>query len=948
MIIADNMLANGAARQLKIIGNNKKKPTERLSSGYRINRASDDAAGLSISEKMRGQIRGLTRASQNVQDGISLIQTGEGALDEVHSMLQRIRELAVEASNDTYTDDDREAIGKEVENIKDEMTRVFNEAEFNTIQIFRARYVPDIKTVPNDYELYNLSDGTPAAGVLINHKRYSWDELGAPKTSENNGWEKKFYDDNGELIWLRLEAGKDPSEMHRVYFLEADDRGIKINNLYAGEWDSTIEQNGLTYSFSFHGMDISIETRLGDSREDIISQLNPDGLSFNSWDAIPISGGRYSAVNVSGDTMTLNVTNNNKYDISDWEYSLEADNEGVALVQTNGDDGITHTKTTWSNFTNTLQGEPSYPISDWGDEAEGSNPVTMKASDGASYNYKDQTNTGYLVDPLSIDFSFPLDETSKQQAIEGLTGELTGYDVLSPVKSANTTGTAAVLTDYSGFDSFEYQRDILLRDFGTNGSDKSMEVTVDRTMNVVGKIPDYEYGKVFLTVNVNVVSEGRYFSGLSFTERIGQPEFYDENGNRMNTPSSYYYKDYRYGIREDYFGNECTYSSHLDEYHYDTNPNYVGHGYGALSTQGIEFAYTFDVNCYYTENGVTKTGKARCTYLAKNISGIYYTHRYSKDSDGNLNLYDSRGHSLDDRTVYVRTDDQTDDNAITDVRNNSYVVATSSDRNTRLYVYGGYDWVQVRSYDKCEYEYSGTNLNGEELMSCVSDYFLNTGTDGESIVLHDSEGNEITWATENYKNLENVKLVSPDDNNTYISMKYNPGIREDTTTVLINPDGPATRSFESFARSPGLATDTALTVLVNPTDKILHFQAGANAGQSIDLHLPGLSNSIIGIGGARFDSSDTASATISMADMAIEKISDVRALFGAYQNRLEHAHSINQNTAENLQNAESRIRDADMAKEAMELAKQSILEQVGQSMITQANQNTQGILKLLQ
>ena len=179
-------------------------------------------------------------------------------------------------------------------------------------------------------------------------------------------------------------------------------------------------------------------------------------------------------------------------------------------------------------------------------------------------------------------------------------------------------------------------------------------------------------------------------------------------------------------------------------------------------------------------------------------------------------------------------------------------------------------------------------------------------------------------------------------------MKYNPGIREDTTTVLINPDGPATRSFESFARSPGLATDTALTVLVNPTDKILHFQAGANAGQSIDLHLPGLSNSIIGIGGARFDSSDTASATISMADMAIEKISDVRALFGAYQNRLEHAHSIDQNTAENLQNAESRIGDADMAQEAMELAKQSILEQVGQSMITQANQNTQGILKLLQ
>lgn len=169
MIIAHNMLANNAIRQSDITGKKKTKATERLASGYRINRAADDAAGLSISEKMRGQIRGLTRASQNVQDGISLIQTGEGALNEVHSMLQRIRELAVEASNDTYTDDDREAIDKEVLEIKDEMTRVFNDAEFNTIQIFRARYVPDVKTVPNDYELYNLADGTPAAGVLISY-----------------------------------------------------------------------------------------------------------------------------------------------------------------------------------------------------------------------------------------------------------------------------------------------------------------------------------------------------------------------------------------------------------------------------------------------------------------------------------------------------------------------------------------------------------------------------------------------------------------------------------------------------------------------------------------------------------------------------------------------------------------------------------------------------------
>lgn len=950
MIIAHNMLANNAIRQSDITGKKKTKATERLASGYRINRAADDAAGLSISEKMRGQIRGLTRASQNVQDGISLIQTGEGALNEVHSMLQRIRELAVEASNDTYTDDDREAIDKEVQEIKDEMTRVFNEAEFNTIQIFRARYVPDIKTVPTDYELYNLADGTPAAGILVNHKRYSWEELGAPTEPQGSDWEKKFTDDNGELVWLKLKAGDEPSKMHRVYYLEADSTGIKINNLYAGYWDSTITKSENTYSFSFHGMDIDIEVRPEDSLEDVISQLNPDGLSFNSWDAIPISGRSYSAVNVSGDTMTLNVTNSNKYDISDWQYSLEADDEGIALVQTNGDDGLNHTKTNWSNFTNTLPGEPSYPISDWGIEAEGANPITMKASDGASYNYSDRTNAGFLVDSLSIDFNFPLNETSKQQAIDGITGDLTGYDVLSPIQSANTVGNDATLTDYSGFDSFEYQRDVLLRDFGTNGSDLSMEVTVDRTMNVVDRIPDYEYGRIFSPVQVRVVKEQRDFRGF-FLKELLHHEFYDENGNRMY--GSFPYEDLTWKTKLMNLSNKCTYKYDSTDYYYGIDPDRVWEGpiYERYTNVGAEFVYRFDEEFNYQENGVTKTGKIRYSYLAIEEEGIWEISRYQKDSEGNLklNVYDSNGNYLENPTFYVRTDDTTIDEAETDALGRAYRLANESDQNRTLFFDAGYGWVPVRYYNKCEYTYSGTNLDGKELMSATSsDYFLNTGTEGETIILHDSKGKEVTYTTENYRNLEDIKLVSPEDENISISLKYTPGVRENTTTVQINPDGPATRSFESFSRSPGLATDTALTVMVNPTEKILHFQAGANAGQSIDLTLPGLSNSIIGIGGARFDSSETSQATISMADMAIEKISDVRALFGAYQNRLEHAFNVDQNTAENLQNAESRIRDADMVKEVMAHSQSQILNDAAMSMISQANQSTQGILKLLQ
>ena len=115
MVVQHNMSAMNANRMLGITTNSLSKSTEKLSSGYRINRAADDAAGLAISEKMRGQIRGLNKASSNAQDGISMIQTAEGALTETHSILQRMRELAVQASNDTATDDDRTQIQNEID-----------------------------------------------------------------------------------------------------------------------------------------------------------------------------------------------------------------------------------------------------------------------------------------------------------------------------------------------------------------------------------------------------------------------------------------------------------------------------------------------------------------------------------------------------------------------------------------------------------------------------------------------------------------------------------------------------------------------------------------------------------------------------------------------------------------------------------------------------------------
>ncbi len=135
MVVQHNMGAMNANRMMNITASSLSKSTEKLSSGYRINRAADDAAGLSISEKMRGQIRGLTQASSNAQDGISLIQTAEGALNESHSILQRMRELSVQAANGTETEDDREAVQSEIEQLQNELTRISDTTEFNTMKL---------------------------------------------------------------------------------------------------------------------------------------------------------------------------------------------------------------------------------------------------------------------------------------------------------------------------------------------------------------------------------------------------------------------------------------------------------------------------------------------------------------------------------------------------------------------------------------------------------------------------------------------------------------------------------------------------------------------------------------------------------------------------------------------------------------------------------------------
>ena len=206
MIVQHNMSAMNANRMLGVTSSSLSKSTEKLSSGYRINRAADDAAGLSISEKMRSQIRGLNKASANAQDGISLIQTAEGALNESHSILQRMRELSVQASNGTETDDDREAVQKEISQLQEELTRISSTTEFNTMKLLDGSQGGSSSTTGSGPK-FGVVDST-LDGALVTSNVKEIKVATAASDDTKVGQETAIWGKDGKTLTLNLSKNK--------------------------------------------------------------------------------------------------------------------------------------------------------------------------------------------------------------------------------------------------------------------------------------------------------------------------------------------------------------------------------------------------------------------------------------------------------------------------------------------------------------------------------------------------------------------------------------------------------------------------------------------------------------------------------------------------------------------------------------------------------------------
>ena len=291
MIINHNMNALNAHRNMGINNTAAGKSMEKLSSGLRINRAGDDAAGLAISEKMRGQIRGLTQASRNSADGISMIQTAEGALNETTNILQRMRELAVQASNDTNTSSDREEIQKEINALTEEVDRIANNTEFNTQKLLNGSksgeagdLVREAVTAQQGVFKITFADAIKADDkIIIDGKQIKITAANKVADDINTALDGKYtavYNDGKKELTLTQVEGSDKYEMIAKLNGDEGKATVKVDTNGITARDEELSEGKVSVQVGANASQ-SMSIEIGDMRAQALNIVNDRGQGLS-------------------------------------------------------------------------------------------------------------------------------------------------------------------------------------------------------------------------------------------------------------------------------------------------------------------------------------------------------------------------------------------------------------------------------------------------------------------------------------------------------------------------------------------------------------------------------------------------------------------------------------------------------------------------------------------
>lgn len=991
MIIQHNMLAMNAARQLEIAQNTKVKRMERLSSGYRINRAADDAASLAISEKMRAQIRGLSKGSQNVQEAISFCNVAEGALNEVHDILGRVKELAVQAASDTYVLEDREAIEAEFTQLKDEINRISKTTEYNTMRIFDdGRFEVEFTDDVCPIKIFNATNGNPGdpntyGGIIVGEdERIAWKTIDPtmvtvdPDTGETvfkageYKYETKYYD-----FTITCEDGSKPPEIKVEFEVSASSEGIHI----AGDtilWEDVVNDNdecildhlGEEGNYHFRGRSSNggLYVEEGALLSDIIKELNRyNEDTHRRYYSVYNGYKEEQAVTVNECASKVQITQYG-YDsyikngtVLDTQVKVQADEDAIWLVDKDGTE-LRDSRKTWEEL----------KLANW--------DSTNDVSDTKVYTYSYDSTTSED-DPIEVklEFSFLLlDETSKQSVIDGLNDMdlQEGRYIASNETTVNvTTGgniVSAVVKKNNNLLTVE-EEGMLGRDF----ADQTDEFVTDAVAQldtqdnkykvVLGNSPDTLTYSLTSSTTANTLhslvstASIKYVEAKAVRELLGGASastsytLEDKIGTCSDTLSEV--------LKFDDQSMAATGSLVKDEEYAATSLDFSGLG------QSFELKDLLGTGFSFTDASGSKNYNVMFTYgeSANTVNGFGYS-AYRNPSTVCVDLQTFMENGVSDGAAFADALRQIMDASGFDNGNMQYVTDDSGklylcDERTS-YVGAGKGSLVLEPVAEAEVGITTRLSNGGRYVDTYYRYNLMNVMTGEAKMEEDADGDFI----------DNNGQWELYDASNYYDADGNllPGAVLPTRYKIsseVEWESAYNTMMDEFTQNTGYsiaATDYAYcdcTVYENPNkayastfrfqteeekDEGMWIQAGPNKYQGLFLNWEGFSSHYLGLSYLSMTNREEAGTLLRRVDNAIEKISGIRSAFGAYTNRLEKAYNMNENYRENVQAAESKLRDADMATEVMANAKAEILQQVAQSMLSQANQSSQGILSLLQ
>ena len=909
-------------RELKIVNGGIAKSAEKLSSGYRINRAADDAAGLAISEKMRRQIRGLKQGLDNTVDGISFVQIADGAMDEAQDIVQRINELAVKAANGTNSANDRASIDEEVQALVKELDRIHTTTKFNEENVFTDKlpHLPSIHVTGSYFtheniDIYNSGYDSRTGkatygGLILDGKRISWDSIDSGIASFDDAGNQVFhagsysFNYKGEEFVINFNKDSDtPTFSHRVNTtgfpedIYVDSRKLKLSDFKdadgnAFDWltcrkctyyyDDGQFQTSIDMDYFQDSADTAGSRMWGDPLE-AAQSLWSDGKNI-TWseqyaDSVKVDAmDMWSAGSVNIDSRAEMKTFVDNFNAGPAVYRLRAGktNSGTYLSDSATADNPNASEDyslngVWLERQIQVQGA-SGTVTKWA-YVEGSlqswNETGLK-NDGSSF-WKSGTD---VHDAVTSGITYSFNDKSANTTINlsfNLTNDTTSLDsVIDGLDRASVYSTAPT-TGYSANITTSGSSKVVVSSFSTRGAILTIKEEYDLHRNYGSKtVSDVAKGTGSVSGDTATLNIGNEYSSIKYKADISSAKY-----SLANDISSY--------------------------------ANAVIERKKAMALSGQDP----QSGSLGLTNNTVRQFQMNFTHQSDKSRSIITTYRYDyKDLKDSIKVQ-MKGYT-GDADAYL-----------------------SSSQRPALYEKKPDGSYSQFSYDPYEIYPAYTGTPDAAFKAALSAklstlYTLDvsyTDPSDPSVLLADLA--ELNWR---YSDKAFSEMVGSS------TVHFNATDYAKTTWRTGEQPNQAVHSlFESHISSNGGAGD----------QDFVSIQHSGEVGDFTLIPKVCMNSFVLGLSTVSCKTELSAGIAIDKASGALRTISYRRSLYGAMQNRLEHTYKNNNNIMENTQAAESRIRDTDMSKEMVYYSNANIISQAAQAMLAQSNQSRQGLLSLL-